>query len=203
MKKLFYHTPFLFLLVFFSLQGFGQADTIKKKSVSPLLDKYYTRPKEDTVAAKPVIKSTGVQQRTVTAPAPVKQATIEENRLTFPTPTRPAIAATPVAPTPKIEPVDSVAPGIVAAPVVIETPVVAPLSTSIIVADTKIASPITDTSKIIRPVIISTAVIPPKKPISKPEGSLYRTRLGSSSPLYNTYEKNKNGAGSVTTLPKR
>lgn len=29
-----------------------------------------------------------------------------------------------------------------------------------------------------------------------------RDRLGSSSPLYNTYEKNNNGAGSVTTSPK-
>lgn len=30
----------------------------------------------------------------------------------------------------------------------------------------------------------------------------YRDRLGSSSPLYNTYEKNSYGAGSVTTSPK-
>lgn len=32
---------------------------------------------------------------------------------------------------------------------------------------------------------------------------MYRdTRLGSSSPLYDTYKKNKNGAGAVTTTPK-
>ena len=32
---------------------------------------------------------------------------------------------------------------------------------------------------------------------------MYRdTRLGSSSPKYNTYKKNKNGAGAVTTSPK-
>ena len=35
-----------------------------------------------------------------------------------------------------------------------------------------------------------------------PEKQMYRdTRLGSSSPLYNTYEKNKEGAGAVTTNP--
>lgn len=33
---------------------------------------------------------------------------------------------------------------------------------------------------------------------------MYRdTRLGSSSPLYNTYKKNKNGAGAVTTNPNK
>lgn len=33
---------------------------------------------------------------------------------------------------------------------------------------------------------------------------IYRdTRLGSSSPLYNTYEKNDNGAGSITTNPNK
>jgi len=32
--------------------------------------------------------------------------------------------------------------------------------------------------------------------------SLYDTRLGSSSPLYDTYEKNSNGAGTVTISPK-
>ena len=37
-----------------------------------------------------------------------------------------------------------------------------------------------------------------------PENTIYRdTRLGSSSPLYNTYEKNNNGAGSVTTNPNK
>jgi hypothetical protein len=29
------------------------------------------------------------------------------------------------------------------------------------------------------------------------------TRLGSSSPQFNTWEKNNNGAGSVTTSPKQ
>lgn len=39
---------------------------------------------------------------------------------------------------------------------------------------------------------------------SNAPGTIYRdTRLGSSSPLYNTYEKNDNGAGSVTTNPNK
>lgn len=37
-----------------------------------------------------------------------------------------------------------------------------------------------------------------------PGSSIYRdTRLGSSSPLYNTYEKNDNGAGAITTNPNK
>ena len=37
-----------------------------------------------------------------------------------------------------------------------------------------------------------------------PSSPVYRdTRLGSSSPMYNTYEKNNNGAGSVTTNPNK
>jgi len=39
---------------------------------------------------------------------------------------------------------------------------------------------------------------------NSPASPIYRdTRLGSSSPLYNTYEKNDNGAGSVTTNPNK
>ncbi len=37
-----------------------------------------------------------------------------------------------------------------------------------------------------------------------PASPIYRdTRLGSSSPLYNTYKKNDNGAGSITTNPNK
>lgn len=201
MKKLFYHTPLLLIFAFLSIQGFGQADTTKKTSDHPLLDKYYPRPKEDTIAGKPVIKSSGVQQRTVKTPTPVKQVSIEEKRLTFPTPVRPAIAT--AAPVVKQ---DSAATAVTEAPVIIapvaEPVVAAPLSKGTIIADTKISVPVSDTSKISRPVITSTAALPPKTTVPKPEG-FKRPRLGSSSPLYNTYEKNNNGAGSVTTLPKR
>jgi hypothetical protein len=40
--------------------------------------------------------------------------------------------------------------------------------------------------------------------ISKQQSPVYRdTRLGSSSPLYNTYEKNDYGAGAITTNPNK
>ncbi len=39
---------------------------------------------------------------------------------------------------------------------------------------------------------------------TKDTSKIYRdTRLGSSEPQYNTYKKNKNGAGAVTTSPKK
>lgn|SRR6185312_9817807 len=39
---------------------------------------------------------------------------------------------------------------------------------------------------------------------NRPASPLYRdTRLGSSSPLYDTYKKNDNGAGSITTNPNK
>lgn len=39
---------------------------------------------------------------------------------------------------------------------------------------------------------------------NRPAAPLYRdTRLGSSSPLYNTYQKNDNGAGAITTNPNK
>lgn len=46
----------------------------------------------------------------------------------------------------------------------------------------------------------------PTLPVIPPENNntIYRdTRLGSSSPLYNTYKKNDNGAGAVTTNPNK
>lgn len=44
----------------------------------------------------------------------------------------------------------------------------------------------------------------PATPLSMPANTPYRdTRLGSSSPLYNTYEKNADGAGAVTTNPNK
>jgi hypothetical protein len=39
---------------------------------------------------------------------------------------------------------------------------------------------------------------------STPQPHIYRdTRLGSSSPLYNTYQKNVSGAGAITTNPNK
>lgn len=55
----------------------------------------------------------------------------------------------------------------------------------------------TDTAKI-KPAILKQKS---QKPVATP---MYRdTRLGSSSPLYNTYQKNDNGAGAITTNPNK
>lgn len=190
MKKLLLNAPLFLLLVFFSMNGFGQADTTKKTSDHPLLDKYYPQPKVTPVAKNPVIKSTGVEQKSVMAAPKIKPQPIEEKRLTFPTPVnRPEIASAPVKK-------DSVA-------VEKEIPVMTPVSTGIVITDSKLAVPGSDSAKIVKPIIATATVTPPpaQKP-PKPEAGYKRNRLGSSSPLYNTYEKNANGAGSVTTLPK-
>ena len=192
MKKLLFDTPLFLLFVLFSLNSFAQLDTSKQNSEHPLLDKYYPRPKNEPVAKNPVIKSTAVQQKNVIA-AP-KNKPIEEKRLTFPTPVqRPEIVAVPVI----IK--DSVA-------AKVETTIITPpISTGVAITDSKTVTPISDSVKMAKPVILAAKnTLPPaQKSASKIETGYQRNRLGSSSPLYNTYEKNAKGAGSVTTLPKR
>jgi hypothetical protein len=61
---------------------------------------------------------------------------------------------------------------------------------------------ITTTTSINKPTIV-TPNIPTQKISSQPPPPPYRdTRLGSSTKQYDTWEKNNNGAGSVTTSPK-
>lgn len=191
MKKFLHSSPILLLFVFITVNGFSQIDTAKQTSEHPLLDKYYPRPKSDKVAKNPVIKSTGVQQKTVIS-APNKPQPIEEKRLTFPTPaTRPEIVAAPVQK-------DSIQ-------AEVETPVMTPVSKGVVITDSKLETLKTDSVKIAKPVIATATTTPPpvQKPPSKVDPGYQRNRLGSSSPLYNTYKKNANGAGSVTTLPKQ
>ncbi|HVZ95847.1 MAG TPA: hypothetical protein VG847_03155, partial [Chitinophagaceae bacterium] len=51
-------------------------------------------------------------------------------------------------------------------------------------------------------VITNTTPVQQTQQKSYDPNSLYDTRLGSSSPQYDTYEKNSYGAGTVTTSPK-
>jgi hypothetical protein len=62
----------------------------------------------------------------------------------------------------------------------------------------------TDTTVVNKPVVVAAAPVPVQKKIQpKPASTPYiDTRLGSSTPAYDTWEKNNNGAGSVTTSPK-
>lgn len=191
MKKLFLNTPLLLLFVFFSINGFSQADTAKQTTDHPLLDKYYPRPKTEPVPKKPVVKSTGVEQKNVIVTPKNKTQLIVENRLYFPTPVqRPETAVAPVKK-------DSVL-------VEVESPVFTPVSKGVVITDAKLV-PVSDSAKITKPVMSAAIATPPSspKPQSRIEPGYQRNRLGSSSPLYNTYEKNAKGAGSVTTLPKR
>ena len=51
---------------------------------------------------------------------------------------------------------------------------------------------------------VRSSVIPAIKSKKNTQSGMYRpTRLGSSSPMYNTYEKNDYGAGAVTTNPHK
>jgi outer membrane biosynthesis protein TonB len=60
-----------------------------------------------------------------------------------------------------------------------------------------------DTTVIDKPTNTTAPEPVQKNSQTRPASNLYSdTRLGSSSPLYDTYEKNKNGVGSVTTSPK-
>jgi hypothetical protein len=71
------------------------------------------------------------------------------------------------------------------------------------VSETKPVPAVTDTTAINKPITIPIPVPVPKNVQAKPAAAPYNeNRLGSSSPLYDTWEKNNNGAGSVTTSPK-
>ena len=69
--------------------------------------------------------------------------------------------------------------------------------------ETKTSPAVTDTLAVNKPTITSLAPVQKKvQPQPLPATPYIDTRLGSSSKLYDTYEKNNNGAGSVTTSPK-
>lgn len=72
------------------------------------------------------------------------------------------------------------------------------------VAETKPVPAVTDTTAINKPITTPVPMVPVQKKVQpKPAGTPYNeNRLGSSTPQYDTWEKNNNGAGSVTTSPK-
>ena len=157
--------------LFFSLQTFSQAT---EKSDHPLLDKYYPTPKKDTntviaPATKPVVE---------TKPVVRSQAS-------------PIVSTAPVAP--------STAPVATSPNIPVETkPVVVTSIAPAIKADTTVKAAETTATNKIAPVTNPTPV--KKAAAAQPVTQPYRsTRLGSSSKLYDTWEKNNNGAGSVTT----
>ena len=198
MKNLLIIVPILFL-VLFSIKGFSQTDTTEQKSSTPLLDKYYPRAKKDTLANKTLPKSTGVNKpAVVNAPqTPLAPQKISEKKPLVVAPINlPAPAPELPAPVPVVPVQDTLV------TVIAEAPVISPISNTQIANQSTPVQIQSDTAQIKIPVINTVVAPPPKKSVSQPETPYRSNRLGSSSPLYRTWEKNKNGAGSVTTMPK-
>ncbi len=176
-------------VVLFSLRGFSQTD----QSDHPLLDKYYPQPKKDTSKAivkenqppspKPdVFPAAPVAKQSPTILPPVTKTVIAEEintQAVTNTPTQPSITSTKNTNT-------------------------APLAT---VTSLEKPQPVikSDTATVVKPSPIVTVKAPVKEvlqPRSPAPPPYMDTRLGSSTKQYDTYEKNSNGAGSVTTSPK-
>lgn len=185
-----------------------------------LVDKYY--PKSNSVAQPAPINSTELNQpvsNKVSQPKPVDRIIQPVNStVSQPTPinritNQPATTTIPMgSPTNKIT--AEVAP-VVQTPVT-QTPVAqASVSPNAIYQDTRLgsSSPQNSTYQTNNNGAGSVTTDPNKgvgSNVSTPQTDtnvappVYRdTRLGSSSPLYNTYQKNDNGAGAVTTNPNK
>ena len=169
-------------LSLFSLAGFSQAP---EKSNHPLLDKYYPRQQADT-SANSVTETNPTPQFNPTTVKPVPRG--ETKRAPLVKDTKAIKSTTTALPAAEIK----------------TDPGPDPVTVNTSVPVTNVSKPLGDTTAISKPV---TTMVPasapqkvqPQRPPSKP---YMDTRLGSSSPLYDTYEKNSNGAGSVTTSPK-
>lgn len=122
----------------------------------------------------------------------------------------PKAATTQINPEPETKPAPvittTVAPTAPTTPVMPATaePAEVPTGISSVTTPTETAQPTmtTTTTTINKPTMVAPK-IPTQKISSQPPPPPYRdTRLGSSTKQYDTWEKNNNGAGSVTTSPK-
>jgi hypothetical protein len=166
------------LLIIFSIQSFGQDSTIK--SLHPKMDKYYPRPQKQVVREFPVPTKpvTQASSAPVMANGPVSNDNL-------------------VSPAPKVEPnaPAPVEPQIETAPAMTSTPVTVENSNTNLNPSNTVTTPSAVTVTAPAPKVVPKPKTPPPPPYMD-------TRLGSSSPQYNTWEKNNNGAGSVTTNSK-
>ena len=172
------------LMIVFSIKSFGQDSTTK--SAHPRMDKYYPRPQQTQVLNNNAEPFTPAKPITQSSPAPV-MATAPVANNTVVNPAAPTV--TPTIPTPAEPQID-------AGPAVTSTPVTVEPSSTKLNSSTSVSAPaaVTVTAPVPKVVII------PKGP---PPPPYMDTRLGSSSPQYDTWEKNNNGAGSVTTQSKQ
>lgn len=186
---------FIFILLF-SLGGYSQT---QKESDHPLLDKYYPRAEKDTGAA------------ITAAPPPVPQSV--QPPIIKPVPPAPPVPV-PIVTTTVADPIIAAPlPGATITPgatqiqdklaITKTTPVNIPQPETTIVSETIPSSTVTDAATANKPISAAATlpvqkIVPPRPAPSTP----LDTRLGSSTPAYDTWKKNNNGAGSVTTSVK-
>jgi|GEM_PF-1092418 len=212
------------LMLSFALRGLSQDTT---QSAHPLLDKYYPHPSSDTntivknqinplslshpaPAATTVTAAPAALQRPVNNPVITtihSQTTAPEVSNVPNITTVPAITTTPTTikdPTGTTTPVTATTHQLTADPsqtkLVPETP--EPSLTTEHAATTTVGmTAIPDDTK---KITVTTRIsVPPKAPsYTPPTPTISDSRLGSSTRAYDTWEKNNNGAGSVTTSPK-
>lgn len=160
-------------------------DTVK--SVHPKMDKYYPQPlKTRIVYAADSNSANPTRPVTQVRPAPSLIAPVTQNTVLNPAP---QVKQTLPAP---VEQETPPAPSVTSTPVTIE-----PSNTTVTSSNT-VTTPAA--------VTVNKPVQPKPTPQSAKyvdPSSLFTTRLGSSSPQYNTWEKNDDGAGSVSTQSKQ
>lgn len=174
---------FITFLLAFSLTGFSQSN---ENSDHPLLDKYY--PQKQRTDTNKVI-SNQIKRTTVARPAQ-------------PLTTSPVVTPKPVVNIPTIVN-DTSAP---VTPVVITTTLPSITTTSAVTStpDATTISASSTTPVVNKPdTVLTRTVVQQKVQAQTPPAPPYMdTRLGSSTKQYDTWQKNSNGAGSVTTSPK-
>jgi hypothetical protein len=174
----------LVFVILFSLQVDAQNT---EDSKHPKMDKYYppaptlSLPKNPQTTEAPAIKP-----NTEVAPEPTPDPVIPEAK------PAPVITST-VAPEPISKPSPVTTPTSTIVPPVISQPVASVIPVDTTTKETPVAT-------VEKPV---EAPPQPKPLVSKPVGEPYNpNRLGSSTKEYDTWEKNNDGAGSVTTHSK-
>jgi hypothetical protein len=174
------------MLGLISIQAKSQIiDTVK--SVHPKMDKYYPQPlKTRVIYASDSNSVTPAKPITQVQPAPsAPKAPISENTVVNPAP-----SVTPNTP-PPVEVETPPAPAITSTPVTVQS------------SNTTVNNSNTVTTA--APVIVNKPAQPKPAVQASPyvdPSSLFTTRLGSSSPQYDTWQKNNNGAGSVSSQSK-
>lgn len=172
------------LVVLFSSQGFSQTT---EKSEHPLLDKYYPQLQKPKVDTNRAITNQINQEPQIKSLPPVTNVSDPASK--------PLVTAAiiPADTTSATSSVTTTVPSVTTKSAINNTnsnvTTVSPLSTKLVINKQ-------DTVTAKMPV---QQITPPQQAPTQP---YMDTRLGSSSPQYDTWEKNDNGAGAVTTSPK-